>query len=443
MTGTLLLGVLGSGMRGLAELCHDAGVEVIGSDIILNQEDTSKNTELTLNLPCRTLIPQNLEAINRLRPKRIIYSTAVEQLAFHLKKIFDCDLSHRFEAVLDLLRNKSKIIISGSHGKSSTTAIIAHILDESFGCSFYIGAKFKKYHRYAVLNPDSEFAVIEADESDGSFLRATGGHTLITNVDYEHMDFWLNPKILQLAFKSWGMCNTSFEFGSEFQEINDSHERGCLDRYRIKGFSTEFEFRLNGKRLFGVIPFPGKHFAINAINAFNVCLRLGVDVVEALSALTRYQGISRRMEILSQEPLIITDYAHHPTEVKMLVDSVKKFNGSCEEKREICAFYQPHRISRTKQTFKEHTTVFDSIDRVFILPVFEPLKSESFLGPEIPREIICRELALELANSIKCRNVMFVEDFEERLAAEMEDANKIILLIGAGDIDERARRVIG
>ncbi|MEM4379842.1 MAG: cyanophycin synthetase, partial [Thermoplasmatales archaeon] len=205
---------------------------------------------------------------------------------------------------------------------------------------------------------------------------------------------------------------------------------------KINGFSTEFEFDLSGRRYSAMIPFPGRHFALHAISAVSVCSHLGISVDEAISMLDSYQGLTRRMDLLKREPLVISDYAHHPAEIKTVLESVRQVNESLKEKRRLVVFYQPHRVSRIRLTLENHQDVFLGCDKVYILPIYEPV---SAANP--PCETETKKLGLRLCELVKSSNVSYTEDFEDQLEHELANPQNTIVILGAGDIDERARRV--
>lgn len=442
MTSTLLLGACGSGMKGLTELYLDLGFNIICSDIAFSGYQSAQHP--TQNLDRKyfeyenrvRFVSQDLQLLSELNPGKVVYSSAVAWLAKELRHRVNVEIMHRFEAVLELFANKTKVLVSGSHGKSTATAMLAHILEETLGCSYYIGAKSKKHNRYAAYDQTSELAVVEADESDGSFLLAVRTHSLVTNVDREHLDFWLNEKILKLAMVSLRLTSVTFEVGQRFNEFDIRDAENRLKKYKINGFSTEFEFVLSGKRYSAIVPFPGKHFALHAVSAVSVCSHLGIPVDAAISALGSYRGLTRRIDVLKKEPLVISDYAHHPSEIKTVLESVREANESLREKRRLVVFYQPHRISRIMFTLEDHQDIFSGCDKVYILPIYEPVS-----GANLPCENETKRLGLRLCNQVKYSNVSYLEDFEDQLEHELANPQNTIVILGAGDIDERARRV--
>ncbi|MCS6893883.1 MAG: Mur ligase family protein [Deltaproteobacteria bacterium] len=325
------------------------------------------------------------------------------------------------------------MVVTGSHGKSTTTAMITTVVQNFYGGSYYIGAKFLQDGRYAKFDSQSEWAIIEADESDGLFLKNRADIGVVTVSDSEHLDFWRSKRVLDLAFYSFILtCKELCILGQEFW-FNFAWEKSKINSVKTKVCSinlgpegTEYHISIDDRDLFGFIPFWGEHYVKNLAIALAVCRRLGICEHDAADILKNYRGLSRRMEVLSRNPLIISDYAHHPSEVKVTIEAL----SSVFDK--LVVFYQPHRLSRIKKTFSEHRGLFLKCSKAFVLPVFEP---NNFSG-----EILMKEESLEFGKQLsEISGATFIENFEETLRKFISERSWQIVVLGAGDIDERTR----
>ncbi|MCS6960980.1 MAG: Mur ligase family protein [Deltaproteobacteria bacterium] len=438
--GVLLLGSLGTGMLGLGELYRDLNYEVFGYDDKLNDfcVDQGKAFYSVKNINSETRFlkrDQIMQLITDKKFKEIVFSSAFQTRNL-LQDIFQYGIQpkHRFEAVCELFRDKKKILVSGSHGKTTISAILTHLLNAKEACSFYLGGKLLGYDRYAKLVRETNLAVIEGDESDGSFLKMIPYIFVISSIDVEHLEFWKTESLLDLSFYSMGLCVPKC-----YLAYSNSENRIGLVSSRAKfipQFSfvntregVHFSFEYDGKNFDAFLPFPGQHYARNALCAFLVCYEFGCEPRNLLQRLASYRGVSRRMEVLRKTPLIVSDYAHHPTEVSAVIDSLKN------SYQEIVIFFQPHRVSRTKITFSMFKDLFKTVSKAYVLDIYNPLEQNSSCNSE---EL--KELSKLLANY---SGAEYLPCFEEIFLREIgRGEGDIYLVIGAGDIDERARHIL-
>ncbi len=408
----LLLGCHGSGMRGLAELLCDLGVLPSGMD-----DTESPNKYVNYLGPVRQ-IPQ-LQSYDL-----ICFSGAFSPNHPLLASVRENGgiLLHRFDLLLKIAEGRQIILVTGSHGKSSVAGMISYVLRSHEPASYYLGAKILDDQRYAKFDK-GDFFVIEADESDGSFLKAKPFLSVVTSIDYEHMEFWRSIKCLEWSFYSLSLVsrkilsNTFFTIKCDFRSY---HSKAQIKRINLLKEGTFFEFTLDGKSYEGFIPFHGNQYAQNALISVLALQELSINPNLALERLKSYPGLSRRLEKINLNPLVISDYAHHPAEVKVVIESLKELF------KDLVVFYQPHRLSRLILTLSLYKNLFSNL-KVFILPVFEPGIGE-----------INNEIVHDLVN---ISGAQFIQNFE----IEFEKAlsrSEVILLLGAGDIDERARKIL-
>jgi len=412
-----VLGALGHGMSSLAWILHDKGFRVDGFDVKATKSGVS---EPYLNLTSQTSDLHDYDLCS--------YSSAFRNSTL-LKAIRASKVEHRFETVLNCFEGKSLILVGGSHGKSTVTALIAHclnLLDSE--PSFYIGANFIDSGRGGKFSNSSDFAVIESDESDGSILKAIPDYLVITNIDREHLPFWKSFTALTLGFYSVSLVTKEkvflgfWDFPNEIkslsalQKIND--QNFDLKGVRVSREGTYFTFRFNNRNFEGYIKFWGKVYAINAILCFKVLRYLGFRCETILEAISKYPGLTRRQEVFNYgSSTVILDYAHHPEEIREMIQTFASLYG-----KNIIIFYQPYRKQRVLTTLFSHKNLFQSYN-AYCLEVQDENKVDISFSKRFARIV----------------KADFCVDFEETLEKVLATASHIIIL-GAGDIYDRAKQ---
>lgn len=446
------IGLGGIGMSGIAEILHSLGYIVQGSD-----KAHSQNIERLEKLGIKAFVghdEKNVENTNV-----IVYSSAINQNNPELRKARELKIPclSRAEMLSQIVRFKKSVVVSGSHGKTTVTSICAAILEmASFHPTIVNGGIIHSYKTNAKLG-SGEWAVIESDESDGSFVQFFPTIGIITNIDHEHMTHYGTFDNLKNAFKTF-LNNLPF-YGAGIVCIDDENiediVQNITDR-KIITYSIEkdsmfkainirktkdgsiFDVKRENELLKDVsIPLFGDHNIKNALSAIAMTCELGIDINIAKATLASFTGVNRRFTKLGYigETLVIDDYAHHPTEIKSLLNAAKqKVSGK------ILIICQPHRFTRLNTLFDEFCNCFDEADKIVILPVY---KADDFESAPITSENLYQHL------KNKGKDVLFAKDKEdlESILKNMIDKceiakDDIILFTGAGSISKWGHEIV-
>lgn len=440
------IGIGGSGMSGLAELLHKMGYRVSGSDCT-----ESENTVYLRNLGLEVFIGQSLEHIHS--ADVVVYSTAIpadnpEMLAARTLTI---PLIHRAELLAELMRPKHGIAIAGAHGKTTTTSMVATILAEAgFDPTVVIGGRLSSLGSNACLG-QGDFLVAEADESDGSFLKLRPSLAIVTTLEAEHLDYYLNLENIKITFLDF--LNQLPFYGAAVLCLDEEHIRDLLPhlkrRYisygllgqpdlsataiQAQGLSSSFEVQWMGK-LIGRLSLgvPGIHNISNALAAIAIALELDIPFSQIKEALAGFRGADRRFQITAQVNSIylVDDYGHHPTEIKATLAAAKGVlagDGKSEEARLIVIF-QPHRYTRTRDFLNQFITCFAQADVLMITDIYT--------AGEQPIEGIHSSVMAEGVKQSGHRDVQYIKEMGEILSVVMEIVRPgdMVLTLGAGNI---------
>ena len=382
------IGIGGIGMSGLAQIMKTMGFQVQGSDINKN-----KNTDNCKQLGVKILIGHNKKNINKatiIVKSSAIKKNNVELVEFKKKNMPIYDRIEMLANVIDLKKN---IIITGSHGKTTTTSLVAKIISTAkLDPTIINGGVINSLKNNAKLG-QGEWAVVEADESDGSFLKVPINYSIVTNVDKEHLDYYKNFNRLIAAFKTFiektppigksFLCLDDLNLKKIIKKLKtknyytygyheDSNYQICNVKYKIS--HTKFDLKIKNigsKKLYIkniILNLIGRYNVLNATAAIGLCLSLGLNINIIKKALKNFSGVQRRLTKVFQKNKIefYDDYAHHPTEIKSVLEGVKKVSL----KRKIIAVFQPHRYSRIKSLKSEFASCFKSSDQVILCPLY-------------------------------------------------------------------------
>jgi len=430
-----LVGIGGSGMAGLARLLDDAGYPVTGSD--------QRSNEVTRSLQERGIPVACGHAADHIgsRVDAVVYSTAIhpdnpERLEAERRKI---PQFRRAEALAAHLRSKKVIAVAGTHGKTTTAMILTHLLREAGGDpTFYIGAEVPTFGASAA-GGHGEWAVVEADESDGTFLAFQPEHVLILNMDRDHMDFFENDEQIldafrELASRANGACVVCGDDAGS-RRLGEGLEapvwygleagtRVRLIEEKAAGDGSDLVLDLDGSRVEAHLGIPGRHNVSNALGALTMAGELGLDLKDCAAALASLRGASRRFQLLLQKGggRIVDDYAHHPVEIRATLATARRVSD-----RPVTALFQPHRYSRTQALMPDFAEAFEEADRVWIGDVYGA--GECYSGPNLSAV-----LAHQMAERCKaCEHRVRLTD----LAVEGVKAfrqEETVLTLGAGNI---------
>jgi len=429
------IGIGGIGISGLAQYMHFKGHEVSGSDI----KDTIITKKLR-ELGIKITVPHSKDAITN--QDLVVHSAIIspenpEVIAAKEKGI---KVLARREALLKILDDKKVYAVAGAHGKSTTSAILASIMEGSA----IIGAESKAFGSNVRYDANSDVMLFEADESDGSFVNSNPYCSIVINAEPEHMEYYdYNYERFYETYKTFinlaplKVLNAEDPFLSTLiGEIDAEWLYPSKDITNIEFVlinnepHTRFTFKEFGS--FDVWGF-GKHIAIDAALAILAALK-SMDIEEIRSNLLTFKGIKKRFDIVGfeNETVIIDDYGHHPTEIKATFESVKEY-AHLKGFDKITAIWQPHKYSRTIDNLDEFIKCFDGAEELIILPVWS--------AGESPRDIDFKEsfkaYNLTMADKItRANNTITVVKDDKNL----ETLDKgLIIGFGAGDITYQIR----
>jgi UDP-N-acetylmuramate--alanine ligase len=382
------IGIGGIGMSGLAQIMKTMGFKVQGSDINKN-----KNTENCKKLGIKILIGHKKKNINKVTI--VVKSSAIKKNNVELTefKKTNMPIYDRIEMLANIIDLKKKIIITGSHGKTTTTSLVAKIISTAkLDPTIINGGVINSLKNNAKLG-QGEWAIVEADESDGSFLKVPINYSIVTNVDKEHLDYYKNFNKLVEAFKIF--IEKTPPIGKSFLCLDDLNLKQIIKKLKTKNYytygfhkdsnyqicnveyktdHTKFDLKIKNtsfKKLYIkniLLNLIGGYNVLNATAAVGLCLNLGLDVNIIKKALKNFSGVQRRLTKVFKKNKIefYDDYAHHPTEIQSVLEGVKKISA----KRKIISVFQPHRYSRIKSLKSEFASSFKNSDLVILCPVY-------------------------------------------------------------------------
>ena len=448
-----LIGIGGIGMSGLAEILHNSGYQVFGSD--LNEGSNVKRLKkLGINIRI------GHKASNITGASLIVYSSAIsknnpEIVGAMSNKI---PLVSRAEMLAELMRMKKTITVAGSHGKTTTISLISEIflvsgLDPTVvngGIINSLGSNTRLGH--------SRWMIVETDESDGSFIKMPSFCGLITSIDDEHVDFYNGMKFLEDAFEDYinnisifglsVICSDdhrAFNLASRHKRSdhifygtnNKANYRARNIRVSQQGQTFDVEIKIRNKKIitFKNIFFSmhGKHNLLNALGAIAISHNLGVNFKFIRKALKNFKGVRRRMTLIKKymNRKYFDDYAHHPTEIRASLRALKALT-----KKRLITVIQPHRFSRIKSTYYKFSKSFIDSDMVIVLPIFAA-------GEKKIRGINASNLAEIIKKNSKTKT-LYLDQFEKVenfLNNEMKKGETVVFM-GAGNISRFAYKYV-
>lgn len=429
------VGIGGIGMSGLARILLQRQARVSGSDLSV--------TAVTESLQADGADLYYGHAASHVSSDQtVVYSSDIQQTNPELiaAKQLQCRTLHRAELLAELMGAQRSIAVTGTHGKTSTTALLTWVLKHAgLDPSYMIGGLLAKEQRNAGHGRGVYF-VAEADESDGSFLKYSPFGAIITNIDLDHMSHYRSEENLIAAFRLFAQQVTSFE-----------HLFWCGDDVRLKrmdlpgnsyGFSESCDLRISsftqvGWRIFFTaqwqgqeyrdveVALTGRHNGYNALAVFGMALRLGVPEAKIREALRTFPGVARRCEHKGNkhQVLILDDYAHHPTEIRTTLAAIRKAIGP----RRLIAVYQPHRYSRTQECVGLYAGMCEGADEVIVTDIYAAREAPV---ASVSPELVLREL--RLSSRIPCRYVPHADVKKELLS--LIRPHDVVVTLGAGDI---------
>ena len=447
------IGIGGVGMVGIAEILIHQGYKVTGSDLVEN-----KNTERLKKLKAKISIGH--QASNVGNADVVVYSSAVnpknpEMLEAKLKgKI----IIPRAEMLSSLMKGYQSIAVAGSHGKTTTTSLIANIFsDAEFDPTYIIGGKILGKEERSILG-SSDFIIVEADESDGSFLHLNPEISVLTNIDNDHLDFYDNKTSklektflnfmeklpffgtavictdclkAKKLFKKISRPKISYGFNktADYQIVKrDQHEQYQAFTLLEKKLNKEIKFKLK---------IPGQHNALNSVAAFIVSNLSGIKSSIAKESLEKFTGVSRRLEpkgllsIAEKTTYLLDDYGHHPTEIKATISAVRQSHKG----KKINMIFQPHRYSRSTLLFNDFIDALSNVDKLIVMDIYSA-------GEENPNNIS----SYDFVNSLLKKNIKVfhgknLTEISKILEENISD-NEILITQGAGNVADISNSLV-
>ncbi len=437
------IGIGGIGVSALAQYYLAKGEQVSGSDLA-----SSEITELLKRKGAKIIIDQNAKNITK-NIDLVIYSPAVKEDNPELKEAKNLGikcLSYP-EVLGELTKKYFTIAITGTHGKSTTTAMVALLLIKAgFDPTVIVGTKLKEFNNSNFRMGKSKYLIIEACEHEESFLNYWPKAAVITNIEKDHLDYYKNLNNILKAFKKF--ISHLPKNGVLITNKDDKNIAQILISKAKKYTGQTCVFSLNQKReaekLRKILRIPGEHNIYNALAALTVARVLKIPDKISFKALSEYKGVWRRFEIKKsivngQQLIVISDYAHHPTEVKAtLKASREKF-----ARQKIWCVFQPHQYQRTYYLFNDFVKVFKEaldenwIDKLIITDIYDVAGRED---KEIKKKVSSKKLIKEIKENLKnfamARNVKHISSIKQTanyLKKNLED-KEILIIMGAGDI---------
>ncbi|MBN4066871.1 UDP-N-acetylmuramate--L-alanine ligase [Simkania negevensis] len=429
-----LIGIGGIGMSALARVAKGKSLAVGGSD-----QRLSPLVEDLMREGMGVVVGHDASAITPAHT--VVYTTAVKKgnPVLEAANTLKCATMHRSDFLCYLMQGTHSLAVAGTHGKTTTTALLASVLIRAgVNPSYAVGGILKEQQINGMWGKGKWF-VFEADESDGSFLKYNPHGAIITSAEADHLDYYQShTKMCQAyaAFADRVDGDGPLFFCGDDPWLPDLLDRGIsygfgkscalrAKRYRQQGWQSTFDIEWNGVVYRDVVVnCAGRHNAYNALAVFGLCLDIGVEEAVIREALASFQGVKRRCEDLGTVSgvMVIDDYAHHPSSVHLTLESIK----NAVDGRRIVALFQPHRYSRTKDCLEEYAKAFSSADEVVVTDL-------SSAGEEAIEGID----ADSVADAIRLHQGCVTTSPRDKLAEEVVSRlrpHDVIVLLGAGDI---------
>ena len=446
------VGIGGSGMSGIAEVMHNLKFKVQGSD--LGKSEAIQHLKKIGIKIFNKHLENNIKNIDVLVVSAAISKQNPEVKAANKQKI---PIIPRAEMLSELMRFKKGIAVAGTHGKTTTTSLIASILSEgNLDPTYVIGGRLNSMNASAKLG-DGDLMIVEADESDASFLHLNPVSAIITNIDNDHLGTYQNN------FENLKQTYIDFAhqvpfYGPIFLCADDKHIKSIMPKIsrplvtyglknnvdikavNIKHEGNKVHFKVidnkyNHNEFFITINFPGEHFVRNTLAAIAIALEYGVSENNIKKALSKFQGVERRYEIYNNVLIqnkkikVIDDYGHHPTEIEAVLKATKK--GFRNKK--INLVFQPHRFSRTKDCHEDFMRVLQIPDRVFLFDIYSAGEVDS-------KDVSTKTLMKSLNHPL----MHYLPDFKtaKNTIVKLIEDDSILLIMGAGSIGDFAKQIV-
>ncbi len=447
------IGIGGIGMSGLALIMNNMGFKIQGSDLNANQ-----NTERLKKLKLKIFIGHKYENIKN--STLVVISSAIKKKNPELKyaKRNKLPIYKRGDMLANIVSLKKNIVVTGSHGKTTTTSLISSVLHNSKLDATVINGGIINQIKNSARLGKSEWSVLESDESDGSFLKIPVTYSVVTNIDKEHLDFYKSFDNLKKSFQDF--VEKTPIFGKSFICLDNINNQNLIKKIRIKNFHTygfnrnsnfkikikeqkinfskfDISVKLTGKKNKSYrnfqIPLLGQHNIQNASAAIAICLSLGINIVNIKKALKNFKGVQRRFnKIFSyKKNEFYDDYAHHPTEIQEVLKGIRIVNKN----RKIIVVFQPHRFSRLKLLKTEFSRAFNLADEIILCPVYAA-------GEKVDKNFNYHLFGNSIIKNSKVKLIM-IKNEQDLLKYFKKNlfSNELVVCMGAGSISNWIRNI--
>ena len=435
-------------MSGIAEVLLTLGYTISGSDSKL-----SAITERLQTLGAKIFEGHHAENVGAAKAIAVTSALSADNPELIEARRRGIPVIPRGELLAELMRLKYGIAIAGSHGKTSTTSIAASILSQAnLDPTVVVGGRVGSMGGSNARIGQSDFLLVESDESDGSFLKLAPILAVVTNIDREHLDHYKDIEEIRSAFRDF--VNKVPFYGAAILCLDDENVQQILPQVKRRTltygstaqvdlaiseancghFSSQFRLRLRGEDL-GLfrVNVPGYHNVLNSTAAVAVGLELGVEPDVIRIGLAQYSGVDRRFQVRGEQAgiTVVDDYGHHPTEIRATLAAARL----CQYKR-VLAIFQPHRYTRTQHLMDEFAKSFNAADAVFMMDIYA--------ASEQPIEGITAEALCERMTAFGHRSVQYVGSLDHAVNAVTQTAQPgdCILTLGAGNVWQAGDKIL-
>ena len=427
------IGIGGIGMSALARYFNANKKQVAGYDKTPT-DITNDLSELGIQIHFEDAIEQVEKTFLNPNITLVVYTPAIpkDSLIMDYFRENGHKMMKRSEVLGIISKGQFCIAVAGTHGKTTTSSIIAHVLTHTgFGCTAFLGGIATNYNSNFLIG-DNNVVVIEADEYDRSFLTLHPDISVVTSMDADHLDIYGEVDQLIKSFKLFAgqlkpggtlfvksglplQCGITYSAGNEFAKVK-------AHNISIKGSNFVFDYVDDAHNINDIVlALPGKHNVENAIAAISVALKLGIDIDKIKAAIANFKGIKRRFEYLvnTSQHTYIDDYAHHPKELSACFDAVRQLYPG----KKLTVIFQPHLFTRTRDFADEFAQVLSTADELLLLDIYP---ARELPLPGIDAQFLLDKISL--ANKEICSKDLVLERIRK-------NTPELLLTVGAGDID--------
>jgi UDP-N-acetylmuramate--alanine ligase len=442
------IGIGGIGMSGIAEVLLNLGYQISGSDL-----RTTPITERLERLGARICAGHAAENVGGAKAVVISSAVAASNPEVQEARRRNIPVIPRGELLAELMRLKFGVAVAGSHGKTTTTTMVATVLSHAqFDPTVVVGGRVSTFGGSNARVGKSDFLVVESDESDRSFLKLTPIVAVVTNIDLEHLDHYHSLDEIRDAFVEF--INKVPFYGAAILCLDDANIQQILPRVQRRvityGVSAQADLRVSSWEFAGMgsafrlefrgrdlgefrLNVPGFHNILNASAAVAAALELEVDLGSIRSGIEAYEGVERRFQLKGSVHgiAVVDDYAHHPTEIRATLEAfrVTQYNR-------IHVLFQPHRYSRTQQLMDDFASCFNLANNVCVTPIYA--------ASEAPIEGVSSERLVERMREFGNRGAQFVESLASGVDALVSLAAKgdVLVTMGAGSVSQASEQIL-